>query len=333
MKMNYLILAIGLLILVKGADVLVESASKIAKFIKVPAFTVGLFIVALGTSAPEAAIGILSGIQGTNLITLGDVIGSSIVNITVVIAITAMVFPLKVDSLVPRREIPISIFIQVCLTIMFFTGYILSRLEAVVLLGGFCLFIGYIILKSIKLIDKEQPKSVFEDEVYDYIEDQDVLLEDFADEKSEPILKLILLFLLGLAGLIAGANLSVNSSVQIAQIIGLSEEFIGLTLIAFGTSLPELVTCLVAVYKKEEDIAVGNIIGSNIMNILFVLGLSGLLHPISIRPEVFFDLFFMTATSVLLLIPTLLFGIISKKWGFALLSAYILYLAIKLNSL
>jgi cation:H+ antiporter len=331
--MNYLILGIGLLILVKGADVLVGSVSKIAKIFKIPAFIVGLFIVAMGTSAPEAAIGVFSGIQGTNLIALGDVVGGSIINITVVIAITAMVFPLKVNSLVTKREIPVSIFIQSGLIIMFLTGYTLSRLEAGLLLGCFFIFFGYIVSKSRQLIDKEKSDTVFENEVFDFIEDEEVLAEDNTEEKDKPLLKLIFLFLLGLVGVIGGANLSVNSAVQIAHILGLSEEFIGLTIVAFGTSLPELVTCLIAVFKKEEDIAVGNIIGSNIINVLFVLGISGLIHPISIRPKVFFDLFSMVVASVLLWIPTFFFGRISRKWGFVFLTAYVIYLTINVNGL
>jgi cation:H+ antiporter len=331
--MSYLLLGIGLLLLVKGADILVGSASKIAKILKIQAFIIGLFIVAMGTSAPEAAIGVLSGIQGTNLITLGDVVGSSIINIAVVIAITAMVFPLKVDSLVPRREIPISIFIQISLIIMLFTNYMLSRMEAGLLLGSFAVFLGYIISKSKQLADKEKPDTPFEKEIFEYLEDQEVLSEDKTEEKRESMLKLMLLLLLGLAGLIGGATLSVNSAIQIAHSLGLSEQFIGLTIVAFGTSLPELVTCLIAVFRREEDIAIGNIIGSNIFNVLFVLGLSALLHPILITPDVFFDLFSMVAVSVLLFIPTFLFGRISRMWGFVFLTAYILYLAIKLNGL
>ena len=331
--MSYLILGIGLLLLVKGADILVGSASKIAKILKIQTFIIGLFIVAMGTSAPEAAIGVLSGIQGTNLITLGNVVGGNIINIAVVLAITAMVFPLKVDSLVPRREIPISIFIQISLIIMLFTNYMLSRLEAGLLLGGFAVFLGYIISKSKQLADKEKPDTPFEKEIFEYLEDQEVLSEDKTEEKRESMLKLMLLLLLGLTGLIGGATLSVNSAVQIAHSLGLSEQFIGLTIVAFGTSLPELVTCLIAVFRREEGIAIGNIIGSNIFNVLFVLGLSALLHPISITPDVFFDVFSMVAVSVLLFIPTFFFGRISRMWGFVFLTAYMLYLAIKLNGL
>lgn len=331
--MNYLILAIGLLLLLKGADVLVDAASKIAKILKVPAFIVGLLIVAMGTSAPEAAIGVFSGIQGTNIITLGDVIGSSIVNITVVLAITAIIFPLKVDSLVPRRELPLSVLIQVVLIIMLSTSFQLSRIEAAVLLIGMIVFAGYITSKSKQLLKNEKPDTVFENEVFEYIEDLDVLQEDVVVEKRDSILRHIAFFLLGLAGLIGGSNLVVTNAITIAQSLGLSEAFIGLTVVALGTSLPELVTCLIAAIKKESAIAVGNIIGSNIFNVLFVLGVSGILHPVSITPDIYFDLAAMLVTSVLLIIPTFFFGRISRRSGFILVSVYVIYLLIKIYSL
>lgn len=341
--MNYLLLGIGLLILIKGADIMVESASKIAIILKVPAFVVGLFIVAIGTSTPEAAIGVFSGIQGTNLITLGDVVGSSIVNITLVLGITAMVFPLRVDSQVPKREIPLSIFIQIALIGMFFTGYILSRGEAAILLFGMLLFIAYIASKTKRILKNEQPESIYEKEMFEYIEEEEVLSdsvieEEFPtkvinEEKTESLPKLIFLFLLGLIGLVIGADISVNNAIEIAHVLGLSEAFIGLTIVAFGTSLPELVTCLMAALKREEDIAVGNIIGSNIFNVLLVLGLSGMLHPIAVGTDVFVDLLFMIATSILLLVPTFFFGNISKRTGFIFLTSYVLYLMFKLNGL
>lgn len=341
--MIYLMLGIGLLMLIKGADVMVGSASKIAKMFNVAPFIVGLFIVAMGTSAPEAAIGVFSGIKGTNLVTLGDVIGSSIVNITIVIGITAIVFPLKVDSQVPKRVMPLSIFIQAVMILMFFTGNLLSRVEAGILLAGMFLFTGYIVSKTKEVVDKEKPDSLYEEDVFEYIGDQDILCDSVTgdgtcetvkvDTEKDSLTKLVVLLILGLAALVIGANVSVNSAVEIAQSIGLSEEFIGITIVAFGTSLPELVTCLIAAVKKEEDIAVGNIIGSNIFNVLFVLGLSGMIHPISVGNEVFADMLFMVGASILLLVPTYFAGNISKKSGFVFFAYYVLFLAYKLSSL
>lgn len=333
MVTSYLMLAGGLLILVKGADVMVGAASKIAEILKVPPFIVGLFIVAMGTSAPEAAIGIFSGMQGTNLLTLGDVVGSSIVNITVILGLTALIFPIYVDSQVPRRELLLSILIQVILVVMIFTSGVLTRFESGMLLSGMLLFVGYIIFQTKNVSQNELPDTAFEDDVMEYIEDQEILTEPI-QVKSESMPKQALLFILGLAGLVAGANFAVNSAVDIAHSLGWSEEFIGLTVVAFGTSLPELVACLIAALRKEEAIAVGNIIGSNIVNILFVLGVSGLLHPISVEgPDVFFDLSVMIGASILLLVPTYFYGKLSKRTGFIFISCYILYLAVKLSSL
>jgi len=335
--MNYLMLCIGLLFLIKGADLLVGSASKIAKRLNYPSFMIGLFVVSLGTSAPEASIGIFSGIQGTNLITLGDVVGSNIVNITIVIGITAMVLPLQVDSMVTKREMPLSILIQTILIAMVYTGLVLSRVESAILLVGMLAFLVYIFMKSKQLSYHEKPDTLFEDHVYEYLEDESVLIENGKENikqaNGQPVYILVLLFCIGLLGLIGGAALVVNNAVEIARTLGLSEEFIGLTVVAFGTSLPELVTCLVAAIKKEEDIAIGNVVGSNIFNILFVLGISGFIHPIQVEPSVLLDLFVMLATSILILIPTYFYGRISKRSGFVFVSFYSVYLAYKLSGL
>lgn len=333
--MNYLLLGIGLLILVKGADFMVDSASKLAMRMKIPAFVVGLFIVAIGTSAPEAAIGIFSGIEGDNLITLGDVVGSSILNVALVIGLTAMVFPLVVDSEVPKREMPFAILVQLVLLLFLFTGSELSRMESGLLLAGMVLFMAYVALKAKGMLGNRKPKDSYEKEVYDFIGSEEGMVEVLQDEKEkeEPLAKLIVLLFLGLSGLILGANLAVGNAVEIAHELGLSEAFIGLTIVAFGTSLPELVTCLVAAYRKEADLIVGNIIGSNIFNVLFVLGISGMIHPMAIGWEIYFDLLFMVFVSLMLFLPTRLFGKISKRTGFLLLAAYVLFLMFKLNGL
>lgn len=349
--MNYIILVIGLLILIKGADVFIESASKIAHILHISPFIIGLFVVAIGTSAPEASIGIISGIQGANLITLGDVVGSSIVNILVVIGITAIIFPLKIDSRLSLKELLISIFVQFGLFMMIFTGLSLSRIEGIVFLLGMLSFSGYIFIKSRKDFEKENDSSQSENHHFDDVKDEEVdeLYEELEElketgelldfklehpteeNKTESMLKLLVMFLIGLVGLVGGANLVVNSAVKIAQALGLSETFIGLTIIAFGTSLPELVTCLVAVYKKQEEIAVGNIIGSNIFNILLVLGLSVTLHPITITPDIFFDISVMIGASILFFVSIFFFGKISRGIGVVYLIIYFIYLGIKLN--
>lgn len=330
--MNFITLGIGLIILIKGADILVGSASKLARIFNVPSFVIGLFIIAIGTSAPEAAVGIFSGIKGTNLITLGDVVGSCIINITVIIGITAMISTLKVESSIPRREMLISIFVQIIFIVMMFTSNTLSRFESVILLVGMIIFTAYVYIKSRRGFQKDVVSTKLEDEIYEFADIQETVLYE-EEPKKEGKTKHIILVIVGLAGLVVGANLGVNSAVEIAHKFGLSEALIGLTVVAFGTSLPELVTSLVALRKKEEDIAIGNIVGSNIFNILFVLGISGMLNPIVAGKDIFFDLFVMVGASVLLFIPAFFFGKISKFTGFLFLGAYIIYLSFKINGL
>lgn len=331
--MNYVFLAVGLVILVKGADILVEGASRIAKILKVPAFIVGLFIVALGTSAPETAIGITTGIQDTNLLTLGTVIGSNIANIALIMGITAMAMPLTIDSLVAKREMPILIGVNVVFIIMLITGNTLTRLEAIILLLGMFVFLGYVVSKTKDILKNEEPDTEFEEDIYEYIEDQKVLSKIKGRGRRKDLPKAIVMLIIGLVALIGGANLAVDNAVIIAKLLGLSQEFIGISIIAFGTSLPELVTCLMAVYKKEDDIAVGNVIGSNIMNILLVIGISGLIRPIVIDLVILYDVLVMFVLTFILLIPIFFKGRLSRQWGSFLLAFYIIFLAVKISFL
>jgi cation:H+ antiporter len=331
--MNYFLLVVGLLILVKGADILVEGASRIAKILKVPAFIVGLFIVALGTSAPETAIGITTGIQDTNLLTLGTVIGSNIANIALIMGITAMAMPLTIDSLVAKREMPILIGVNVIFIIMLLTGNTLTRFEAIILLLGMFVFLGYVVSKTKDILRDEEPDTEFEEDIYEYIEDQKVLSKIKGRGRKKDLPKAIVMLIVGLVALIGGANLAVDNAVIIAKVLGLSQEFIGISIIAFGTSLPELVTCLMAVYKKEDDIAVGNIIGSNILNILLVIGVSGLIRPIIIDLVIMYDVLVMFVLTVILMIPIFFKGRLSRQWGSFLLAFYIIFLAFKISFL
>jgi len=341
--MSYLLLVTGLLLLIKGVDWVVDTAAKFAQQWGVPAFIIGLTLVAMGTSAPEAAIGFLSGLKGANQVTLGDVIGSSIINITLIIGLTAAIFPLRVDSLVSRREIPLSFFIQLILTGLLFTGLVLSRGESLLLLTGMLVLVAYIGIKTYQTLEWIRPEDAEEKAVFDFLQNQEVISEavilagevgpSVAAEEMNTPLRLALLFVLGLTAMIAGAQLVVDNSIVIAHALGLSEEFIGLTIVAFGTSLPELVTCLVGALRQKADIAVGNIIGSNIFNVLFVLGLSGTISPISTPPEVFADLAAMLLATLLLLIPAWYKQNISRLSGFILMTYYFLYMAWKVWSL
>lgn len=342
---TYLTLAFGLLILVKGADIMINAASKIARILKIPPFIIGLFIVALGTSAPEAAIGIMSGLKGANRMILGGVIGSNIVNIALVLGLTSMILPISIDSRMTRVELLLSMAVEAVLAVMMFTGNTLTRVESVILLAGMVGFVLYIAHITKRAVETVGPDVRLQSELVDFIQDQTSLVqsldhppktEETAKTKAVPLSlpKQGLWFIAGLLGLVLGADLTVNSVALITQSLGWSEELIGLTVLAMGTSLPELTATLTAVLKQEAAIAVGNIIGSNIVNILLVLGISGLIHPIALAgPGIFFDVLVMVGASALLILPTLVYGRISKGMGFLFLSSYAVYLAVKLSGL
>ncbi len=341
MILEFLLLAAGLLVLVKGADVMVSSVSVMAKAFNIPGFIVGIFVVALGTSFPEAVIGIYSGFEKANLLAVGDVIGSSIVNITLVIGVTVMIAPILIDYQAIKREILLSIFIQVILVIMVVSSLRLSRLEAGILIGGMVGFVGFIISKTRQISREEFPDSPAELEVFELLEDEAAIVNHtdqnhkirMAHYPGETLKKNLPRFAAGLIAMVLGAKFAVDNAVFIASSLGLAKEMIGLTIIAFGTSLPEFVAGIIAVIRKEDDIAVGNIIGSNIMNILLVLGLSGMINPITFTDlSIFGDLAAMIFASLLLIVPVWRKNKISKYWGFIYVSFYVLYIAYKLGA-
>ena len=284
--MNFLLLAIGFAALIKSADILIDSASKLAKIFGIPSFIVGFSVIAFGTSAPELVIGIFSGIGQSNLITLGDVIGSCIANIALITGLTAVIRPLTIDKSVLYTEIPLSFGVQLLLFGALFIGGVLSRIDAIILLILFAAFLFYIFRrsKSLGLAAEES--------------------ENTTEAGGAAKVKPIILLIVSIIGVLIGGNLVVNSSTAIAHRFGMSDVLIGSTIVALGTSLPELVTSIVAALKKQSDIAVGNIIGSNIFNILFVLGVSSLIHPIPKTPGISTDILFMlSATLIVFFIP------------------------------
>ncbi len=276
------LLVTGFVCLVKGADIFVSGSSALAKRFHVPGLIIGLTIVALGTSAPEMAVSIVAALQGSNEIALSNVVGSNIFNLLVVLGVCAVIFPLPVDEIVLRRDLPFSIITTIllllitCGSVLFgghFFEYSAEREVAVVARPvGFllvALFIGYIvflILKARKNPSEEESTS------------------------NEPMWKCILLIIVGLALIIAGGQVVVYSAKEIARAAGMTETLIGLTIVAIGTSLPELVTSAVAARKGETGMATGNVIGSNIFNLLFILGISSLIHPVAINMASVYDL-------------------------------------------
>ncbi|MDD5103849.1 MAG: calcium/sodium antiporter [Candidatus Peribacteraceae bacterium] len=279
-----LFLIIGFVLLVKGADWLVDGASAIAKRFGISDLAIGLTIVAFGTSAPELIVNIVASAQGNSDIAIGNVLGSNIANILLILGVSAMIAPVVVQRSTVRKEIPFSLLAAVLLFVMandaLVDGYThseLSRSDGLALLGFFILFLAY--TAGLKL---ESSKG----------------LSDGKKPPSAPIS--FLLILLGLVGLVAGGKLTVDSAVVIARSLGMSEALIGLTIIAVGTSLPELATSAVAAMKKKADIAVGNIVGSNIFNIFLILGVSATIRPLPFPPASNADLLMVIIATILL---------------------------------
>lgn len=323
--LNVLLLLAGFALLIKGADLLVDSASKLARIFHVSAFIIGLSVVAFGTSAPESAIGIFSAARQANELTLGDVVGSSIVNVALIIGISALILPLAVEKSTLLREIPMSLLVQVILLVMSLTFGLISRLEAGILLALFALFLYYIITRP-----REDNAILDADIKLEEMVEEELHQEEEPETRRKKIIRYSILFVIGLAGLVLGGNLVIESSISIAHGLGMSETLIGLTIVAFGTSLPELVTCIMAALKKESDIAIGNIIGSNIFNVLFVLGLSCLIHPIPVAAGTWLDILVMIGSTLLLLLLAAIKKSVTRLGGALLLAYYVVYITYKI---
>lgn len=275
---DFLILIIGFVILIKGADFFVAGASGIAERFRIPPIIIGLTIVAFGTSAPEAAISISAGLKGSAGISIGNVLGSNIMNVLLILGITACIVPLKVELQTVRFEIPFTIFISLILVL---SGSLSGRLDLVSGLIFWALFIFFLA----RLF--RQAKAEREN-------------ERVCPHKQQPVWLLTLVTLLGLAAVAWGSNLTVDSASAIAKYFGMSDRLIGLTIVAFGTSLPELVTSVTAARKNQADIAIGNIVGSNIFNILFVLGTTALITTVPYTSRFIVDGGICVAVMVLL---------------------------------
>jgi cation:H+ antiporter len=324
--MQYFLLIVGLVMIVKSADVLIDSTSKIAKRYGVSSFVIGITVIAFGTSAPELAVGIISGITHTNQLTLGNIIGSSLSNTAMIVGISAIIMPLQVRDSVVRREIPMLIGIQIILTIMLFANGVLSRISGVILIIGFIGFMFYIIKDSkgsMKIeIDAEGD--------IDTDTDGNQLSKEIVEaESKENLVKMWCFSVLSLAGLFIGGRLTVGSSTDIAQSLGLSETLIGLTVVAIATTMPELITSIIAATKKEPDIVLGNCIGSNIFNILLVLGLSSVISPIPTDVSLWLDVAIMLILTTFVFIISWVRKTLRRKTGIFLLLAYVSYLVYK----
>lgn len=309
--MNYILLLIGFVFLVKGADGFVSGASSIAKKFSIPPLIIGLTIVAFGTSAPEAAVSVTAALKGQNDMAIANVVGSNIFNFLVVIGITSMIKPIKVQKSTIIKEFPFVILASFVFSVISHdtrfqnaSENMLSRADGYILLSLFAIFMYYLIEMALTSKDNAQ-----EDEI-----------------EEIPLSKSIIYTIIGIAGIIIGGQLVVNSASNIALAWGMSENLVGLTIVSVGTSLPELVTSIVAARKGESDIAIGNAVGSNIFNLLLVLGLSSSIHSIVVHTEVFYDMLIMILATILTYIFAITKRSINRAEGTVLFLLYVIYL-------
>ena len=309
--MSFLILIIGFIFLIKGADIFVEGAASIARKFNVPSMIIGLTIVAMGTSAPEAAVSITSSLAGQNDMSVANVVGSNFFNILMVLGVSSIIAKLPVQKDTIKKDAPFLIIVSTLL--LFGLNLKISRIEGVILLALFT----YFLIDTIKSAKKSSNKSD-SDEI---AATSDI---EVSDEVSMP--KTILVCIVGIVGIVLGGDMVVNSATSIATSFGMSANLVGLTIVAVGTSLPEFVTSIVAIKKGETEIAIGNVIGSNIFNILFVLGLATTIYPITISMFALIDVIFMVAITVLLYLFMKKDYSLVKKQGFIFVAVYIAYM-------
>ena len=287
--MDYVWLVAGFILLVKGADYFVEGSAGIAKKYNVPGFIIGMTIVAMGTSAPECAVSVAAALKGNNGIAIGNVIGSNIFNLLVVVGICAAIKPIQVKDKILKGDFPFSIFVGILLMFLCYDKLIfgsnqkntIGRIDGALMLIIFVAFLIYMVRSAMKA--KSNGEVIEEEEI-----------------KELPLVKCIVYIILGAAAIVLGGDLVVDSAKGIAKDFGMTDTLIGLTIVAFGTSLPELVTSVVAARKGEVDMALGNVIGSNIFNILLVLGISSAIHPIvGVSMHNIYDLMILAVVSIM----------------------------------
>lgn len=313
--MSYILLIIGFVLLIKGADLFVDGASSIAKALKIPSLIIGLTIVAFGTSAPEAAVSITGAFAGANDITVGNVVGSNIFNLLVVVGVAAFICPLKVKKSIITKEFPFAILGAFVLIVLGldskyhnYTDNVLTRADGIMLLVLLAIFMYYLI--ELALTSRKEG-----------LED-----EEGEEIKTYTMPKSILLCVVGIIGIVLGGDWVVDAASDIALTFGMSQSLVGLTIVAIGTSLPELVTSIVAARKGQSDIALGNVIGSNIFNIFFVLGISAFIHEITINGAVFLDMFIMMTASFIAYGFAASKRSINKLEGAFLVGLYVIYM-------
>ena len=305
--LSFVMLVIGFVLLVWGADKFVEGASALARKMGVSPLLVGLTIVAFGTSMPELAVSVTAALRGANEIAVGNVVGSNIFNLLVVAGLSAVICPLVMDKMLLRRDWPLSIFAAVLLLAAIAPDHVIARWEGAVLLVIFAVILS----RQIKAALNDRAQLAAAE------------AEAAAEMTKSPVMIWVNI-VLGLACIVLGGQLAVNGATGIARMFGLSETLIGLTIVALGTSLPELVTSIVAARKGQNEIAMGNVIGSNLFNILLILGVSAVITPIPVQATSIIDCLFLIAISVVFYLPARK-GKLGRLPGAVMAASYVAY--------
>lgn len=303
--LQIVLLVVGFVMLIKGADWFVEGASKIADKFGIPQLVIGLTIVAMGTSAPEAAVSISAAMKQNAGITIGNVVGSNIMNIFLILGITSAITAIGVQVSTIKYEIPFLIIISILLPVLGSMGGTVNLLDGIIMWVLFILYLLYLLRMAKK--------------------GQAVMEEVPAGEKNDSIWKLILMVLVGGVCIVVGSDVTVDAATAIAKVFGMSDRLIGLTIVAFGTSLPELITSVTAGMKGKADIAIGNIVGSNIFNILFVVGTTALITPVEFASNFVIDSAIATTAAVMLLLFVLKDKKLKRWGGITMLVSYAAY--------
>ena len=300
--MMYVFLIAGFVLLIKGADFFVEGSSAAAKLLKIPPLIIGLTVVSMGTSMPEASVSISAALEGKNELAVSNAVGSNIFNLMVVCGVCAAICPLVINKETLKRDFPISIAVAGILLGLGAIGSSVGHIDGIIML---ILFAGFLVLM---VMSARKARQSAEDEY-----------------KTMPIWKLILFVVGGVVAIVFGGKMVVSGASDIARTFGMSENLIGMTIVAFGTSLPELVTSVVAARKKEVDMAVGNVVGSNIFNILFVVGTTALITPVAYSASFMADTIIATVAMVLLWVCVLPKKKLGRPAGILMLVCYVAY--------
>ena len=306
--MSFILIVVGLILLIKCADWFVDGCSNVASSLGIPSLIIGLTIVAFGTSAPEAAVSVTASLKGMNDISLGNVVGSNICNLFLVLGVSGLFGSLTARKKIITRDFIYCIFASIVLFILSFGFFIPSGTEGVITRTNGLILLCFLSIYLYALVG-DALRSTREKE-----------------EKSEFHAKDIIFIIIGIVGIILGGQLVVNSATDIANMLHISQNVIALTIVAIGTSLPELVTSVVASRKGEADIAIGNVVGSNIFNIFFILGLSSSISPITFRMDSFIDIIVMVVASIIVYLLLLKNKRIGNKKGIVLLFLYVIYM-------